>query len=45
MIQVDIDVLRSLNGSGLSKEKFEYLQTLEGIRIMYYKDYLKEQNK
>lgn len=33
-----------INSSGLSKEKFEHLKTLEGIRIMYYEDYLKEQN-
>lgn len=28
---------------GFSKERLKYLQTLEGIRIMYYEDYLKEQ--
>lgn len=27
-----------------SKEHLEHLQTLEGIRIMYYEDYLKERN-
>lgn len=34
-----------VDNNGISKEKLEYLKTLEGIRIMYYKDYLKEQNK
>ena len=29
----------------ISKEHLEHLQTLEGIRIMYYEDYLKEQNQ
>lgn len=29
---------------GFSKERLKYLQTLEGVRIMYYEDYLKEQN-
>ena len=32
------------NGT-ISKEYLKHLQTLEGIRIMYYEDYLKEQNK
>lgn len=34
-----------INSSGLSKEKFKHLKTLNGIRIMYYEDYLKEQNQ
>ena len=28
---------------GMTKEKLEHLQTLEGIRIMYYEDYLKNE--
>ena len=79
MIQVDTDVLRSLNGkekpmsgnklakelriggatvrkirdskepfvisiTGTSKEQLKRLKILEGIQIMYYEDYLKEQN-
>lgn len=31
-----------IRNRGLSKEKFEHLKTLEGIRIIYYEDYLKE---
>lgn len=30
--------------NGISKEHLDHLKTLEGIRIMYYEDYLKEQN-
>ena len=30
-------------GANVSKEYLKHLQTLEGIRIMYYEDYLKEQ--
>lgn len=30
---------------GITKERLKYLQTLNGIQIMYYEDYLKEQNK
>lgn len=31
--------------AGTSKEQLKRLKTLENIRIMYYEDYLKEQNK
>lgn len=31
--------------TGTSKEQLKRLKTLEGVRIMYYEDYLKEQNK
>lgn len=32
-----------VNEQRVSKERLEYLKTLNGIRIMYYEDYLKEQ--
>lgn len=52
-LNVDIQLVRKILNSKqpykapskcnnfISKEKFEYLKTLEGIRIMYYEDYLK----